>query len=265
METRTDRSLERVEMRKPLQGVTNIIRFNWPFYALSLMAVVTLVIFRLLISNNLLAIVADVAMVAVVLPIVISLLVSLYVYDLSGFYDLKWLDDVAEKKGEILVNINAGFDETSELLNKKFAGAELRVFDFYDAAKHTEPSIQRARKAYPAFPGTKVVATNELPMPDNSADKIFAVMSAHEIRDHAERADFFGEVQRVLRPAGDVIVVEHLRDAANLVAYNFGAFHFHSRPTWLKTFDAAGLIIESEKKITPFVTAFVLKKNGAKS
>ena len=59
-----------------------------------------------------------------------SLLVSWYVYDLSNLYKLSWL--FPNNDNIKIVNIHAGFDETSVLLSAKFPNAELIVFDFYD-------------------------------------------------------------------------------------------------------------------------------------
>jgi hypothetical protein len=57
-------------------------------------------------------------------------------------------------------------------------------------------------------------------------------------------------------------VTEHLRDPANFLAYTIGFLHFHSRRTWLDTFQSAGLRVEREVKTTPFVTTFFLAKDG---
>ncbi len=210
-------------------------------------------------------IVIDVVLFLVIGLTLVSLIVSFYVYDLSGFYELRWLDGVTDDDGEGIANINAGFDETSALLGERFKNSQLRVCDFYDASRHTEPSIMRARKAYPPFPGTQNISTRALPFETASMGKVFAIMSAHEIRDAKERSAFFSEINRSLSRDGHAIVVEHLRDAANLLAYNIGAFHFYSRATWLKTFDTAKLTVVNEKKITPFLTAFFLIKNGTQS
>ena len=139
------------------------------------------------------------------------------------------------------------------------------MFDFYDPAKHTEVSIRRAREAYPPFPNTQQVKPADLPLQDNSADKIFAILSAHEIRNEIERKSFFQELRRVLSPTGQIIVTEHLRDTANFLAYNIGAFHFHSKASWLKAFQSSGLRVSEEIKITPFITTFILDKNGVTS
>jgi SAM-dependent methyltransferase len=178
-------------------------------------------------------------------------------------YTFKWIAPTDQNK--IIVNIHAGFDETSGLIRQKFIGSELTVLDFYDPLKHTEISIKRARKVYPACPGTIPVSSTNLPLKDNSADIIFAILSAHEIRNDKERIRFFTELKRIIRPDGQIYVTEHLRDRVNFLAYNIGFLHFHSHRTWLDTFSGAGLQVNNEIKITPFISTFILKKNGTSS
>ena len=251
-------------MRKPLQGLRNVVRFNWPYYSASAAA---LIIFGLIafFSAGTERWIAVVVIVISVLAPFISLVVTTYVYDLSGFYELKWLEGLAILHDAKVLNINAGFDETSELLMRKFPHAELIACDFYDPKRHTEASIARARRAYPPFEGTKAIDTTELPFDTGSIDAAFAIMSAHEIRDAAERIAIFAELNRSLANDGTLVVVEHLRDAANMFAYTLGAWHFHSRPEWLRCFELAGFSLAREKKLTPFVSAFFLKKNGTSS
>ncbi len=197
--------------------------------------------------------------------ILISLLVSCYVYDFSDLYSLNWLPVTAENKNLKLVNINAGFDETSALLSDRFKSAEFFVFDFYDSVTHTEVSIKRARKAYPPFKGTQQIKTTAIPIEDGFADKIFLIFAAHEIRNGAERLAFFKELNRTLKTDGELIVTEHLRDVPNFLAYTIGFLHFYTKALWLKTFHLSGFVVEKRVKITPFVTAFILKKHGASS
>ena len=187
----------------------------------------------------------------------LSLLASAYVYDLSDLYQLNFAGGGAAG-AKTVVNINAGFDETSAILHERFPEAELVVLDFYDPARHTEVSIARARRAYPPYPGTRTVTTETLPLADASVDRLFLTLAAHEIRDVEERIAFFRECCRVLAPGGRVYVTEHLRDAANFVVYNIGFFHFHSRRSWLATFAAAGLSVVEEHKTIPFVSTFIL-------
>jgi ubiquinone/menaquinone biosynthesis C-methylase UbiE len=253
--------MERI-IRKPFQGVGNIIRFNWHYYALSALLVVFIFIiqryFAFSVTGNILAIL-------IICTTIISLAVSAYIYDFSDLYKLSWLNDLKHSENEKIININAGFDETSSLIKSKFENCELFVADFYDPQKHTEISIKRARSAYPPFPNTQQISTTHLPIKDNSTDKVFTIFSAHEIRNQAERIAFFKELNRVLKPSGQVMVTEHLRDTPNFLAYNIGFFHFYSRATWVTIFRLAGLTVSKEIKTTPFITTFILQKNGTAS
>lgn len=251
-------------MRKPFQGLRNVVSFNWPYNAASAAGILVFGLIGML-SEGLGRTFGIAALIVVVVPTLLSLLATTHVYDLSGFYELAWLDDLSIRNGASLVNINAGFDETSEILTAKFPHAELIAYDFFDPKRHTEPSISRARRAYPPFKDTIAVSTNRLPFDDGSTDFLLAIMSLHEIRQQSEREIFFIEIRRVLAVDGRAVVVEHTRDAANILAYNFGAWHFHPRAEWLRNFHISGLSIEKEMKLTPLVSAFFLRKNGNSS
>ena len=249
-------------MRKPFQGVGNIIRFNWHFYLIA----VVLISLLFFLSNSYLIelkLITNIFLSLIFLNLAVSLLVSWYIYDRSDWYELNFLNEL--KNPQKILNINAGFDETSVIIQSKFPDSELVVFDFYDENKHTENSIKRARKAYPAYPGTVQIETEKMPENDAEFDLILNILSAHEIRNEKERIHFFREQKRVLRENGKIIVTEHLRDLPNFLAYTIGFFHFHSKKIWLKTFEESGLGIEQEIKITPFISTFILKKNGISS
>jgi SAM-dependent methyltransferase len=241
--------------RQPFQGVSNIVRFNWHFYLIALVGVGI----GLWLSSWLGGwwFVAGLCIAfGAVATIVISLIVSWYIYDRSDLYRLTWLPDL--EPGTRMVNIHAGFDETSALLAKRYPEARLEVFDFYDPELHTEISIKRAREAYAAHPGTVTVSTANIPLEDDSVDVIFLLLAAHEIRVATERAAFFALLRRALKPGGRIIVTEHLRDPANFLAYTVGAFHFLPYEDWQRTFGDAHLVVAKEEKLTPFLTTFTL-------
>lgn len=251
--------MERV--RGPYQGIGNVVRFNWHFYVFAVIMLLALAIAAYFLPGWL-QVLSIISWIGAFLLTTVSLVVTYWVYDLSNLYTLYWLDSISINPGDHVVNINAGFDETSELLKLKFPKANLTVLDFYDPEKHTEVSIKRARKAYPPYPGTLTIETTHTPLHENSVDCIIATLAAHEIRDNNERVRFLKEVYRVLKPDGRVVVTEHLLDAANFIAYNFGAFHFHAKATWLANFKAAGFTLHQEIKTTPFISTFILSKNG---
>ncbi len=244
--------------RRRFQGVANIVQFNWHFYLIASLAFIALFIFQKNLTEQY-RIYINAASIMVLFSMIISLLVSYYVYDYSSLYSLYWLPNCDFKK---LLNINAGFDETSQIIKGKFPDVYLTICDFYNKKKHTEVSIKRARAAYPPLKGTIQVSTSKLPFDDNTFDYTLAILSAHEIRDNSERIQFFKELRRVTNSDGHIFITEHLRDLNNFWAYTFGYFHFHSKSTWNETFRAANMTPVKEIKTTPFITTFILKKNG---
>jgi SAM-dependent methyltransferase len=246
-------------MRKPFQGVVNIVRFNWHLYAIAIGLVLTLLFVAGYFESAFQVMIYLLALL-IFGTTFISLLASFYVYDILQLYNLNWIQKNNQER--IILNINAGFDETSELLQHKFNDATLIVLDFYDPKKHTEISIKRARKAYPLFPGTKQIETKSIQLDDQLADKIIVVFSAHEIRNQKERIQFFAELYRILKPGGQIYVTEHLRDIPNFLVYNLGFFHFYSKSGWKIVFKEANLNITKEIRLNPFVSTFILEKNG---
>jgi hypothetical protein len=261
--------------RKPLQGVSNIVKFNWHFYVLALAVILGLVLVNQFVSPNtgLFNLLSWLAISFVLASTIISLLASFYIYDVSNLYQLYWIDllevlpqhpsQITQKidsKTANIVNINAGFDETSALIAHKYREANLQVFDFYNPQTHTEISIERARKAYPPYPNTQLISTKALPLQNNTVDLFCNILAAHEIRNTAERIAFFEQQKQKIRAEGKIIVVEHLRDLPNFLAYQIGFLHFYSKKTWLQTFESAGLEVCKEIKLTPFLSVFVLGK-----
>ncbi len=242
--------------RRKFQGVLNILSFNRHFYVLGLITLA--IIIAGLMVFNVPVLWFWIITTAFLYGLVMPLIVSAYVYDFSGYYDFNWLKmlQLSGTKPTQIVNINAGFDETSFILESKFPEAALRVFDFYNAKKHTEPAIVRARKVSKVYPGTAQIASDKIPLPDQSADLVFLLSAVHEIRSHSEKLAFLKECHRICKPEGKLITVEHLRDASNFFAFSIGFTHFFSRNTWKKAFQEAGFSAIEETKFTPFMSVF---------
>jgi len=245
-----------MEKRRKFQGVINILSFNRHFY------ITGLSVLALLIASHILfhwpTILFWLVIFAFLYGLIMPLLVSAFVYDFSNYYNLHWLHLQVEdpERVKAIVNINAGFDETSFLLKDKFPQSDISVFDFYNAKQHTEPAIKRARKASLIYPDTKQIASDSIPLNNGSVDIIFLLSAVHEIRSHKEKIKFLKECHRVCKPDGKVIMVEHLRDFPNFVAFTIGVTHFFSRNTWKDAFEKAGFAFFKETKFTPFMSIF---------
>lgn len=246
--------------RKPFQGVLNILSFNRHFYVFGILTLlVMLVCFYIL---NLPDYLSWTLIIGFSYGLIMPLIVSAYVYDFSGYYDFNWLKKInlKDSKENLILNINAGFDETSFIIKKCFPNSELQVFDFYNAKQHTEPAIVRARKVSAIYPNTKQIISNIISLQDISVDYIFLLSAAHEIRNYSEKVQFLNECQRVLKPNGKIIMVEHLRDLPNFAAFTIGFTHFFSKKTWKKAFSDAGFSSFDEKKFTPFMSIFTCNR-----
>ena len=244
-----------VERRK-FQGVLNILSFKRHFYIIGLAVLAALLFIHFIVEWP--PLVFWMIIAAFMYGLLMPLIVSAYVYDFSGYYELKWLDNLVDdfKKAKSIININAGFDETSFIIKSKFPNSDLRVFDFYNANQHTEPAIIRARKVSLIYPNTQQIASNLIPLKDSSVDIIFLLSAVHEIRSHEEKIQFLKECNRLCKPDGQVIMVEHLRDFPNFLAFSIGFTHFFSRSVWKNSFERSGFSSFQEIKFTPFMSIF---------
>ena len=70
----------------------------------------------------------------------------------------------------------------------------------------------------------------------------------------------FREITRILTPDGELILMEHSRDWRNFLAFGPGFLHFFSKSAWRKAASDAGLTVQTELSMTPFVHAYVLRR-----
>jgi len=246
-------------IRKPLQGIRNIVYFNWHFYVLFGMFFLLGIVLLLYIDSVFLQVGIVVALIFGTYSLLASLIVSMYVYDFTDVYQLPWI--LEDKSSLRILNIHAGFDETSPVIHMKRPSSEITICDFYQPTKHTEISIERARKKYPQ-PNATFIQSSFLPFEDQLIDEVFVIFAAHEIRDNAEREAFFKEIYRVLVPGGTAYITEHVRGLANSLAYTVGVFHFFTDKTWLSNFKSAQFKKLEKIPFTPFITTYKLDKDG---
>ncbi len=248
-------------------GVGKIVRFNWPWYAVA--AVVTVVFGWLSMDGSLTGPwpwLVSTPLVLADLWLLASLVVSHVVYDRSGIARGEWLQESATRvsAADTVAIFHFGQDEASELVAQRLPAAQRRVFDLYDAQRSGSPSLRRARAESAAKNGSPATSAplDRLPLADGSVALGVLAFAAHEVRDEGARVAMFRDLGRVLGGTGHLLVVEHLRDGWNLLAYGPGVFHFLSRRTWLSTFARAGLQVVRQTRHTPWVCCFELRRTS---
>jgi len=264
------RNLHPVTRRGRYQGVLQILKFNWSIYLASAAAigVAWFAAAFLPAAPGFCAALRAAALLGSALALmwmVSSLLVSHYVYDRSSLYDLDWLARALSRVPRRWINIHSGWDETSSLLTEIFPRAVGEAVDLFDPAVMTEVSIRRARRASPPQAKRGVPATparyDALPFENAVADTVFAIFAAHELRRHHQRVRLFTEIQRILTAGGEFVLVEHVRDWRNFLAFGPGFLHFFSPRQWRKAAACAGLSVHSQFQVTPFVNVSILRRN----
>lgn len=251
--------------RQPFQGVLNIVRFNAPMFAMAAIAMGMAVLLAVFLPPPWQGW-AWAAILLMLAQCLVALLVSYWVYDCCGLYDLDWLLEGVFASSQVIAVMHAGFDEISSAVQERCPGTKVMSLDFYDTHRHTEPSLDRARRAYPAAATVQCIDTLEpLPLAEWSVDLFVFFLSAHEVRSNSERAVFFGHVERCLAAEGRIVVVEHLRDERNAFVYSLGALHFHSARTWHETFANAGLKLEHQQRMAGLLMKYVLKSEAMPS
>jgi len=241
--------------RGRFQGVRQIAAYHWRAYAAAAAGMAAALLLPAPWRNVALAMALPGALWACA-----SLAVSYYVYDWSAIYRLDWIEGSLLRTPRSWVNIHAGLDETSLALTGLFPRAAGEILDIYDPAEMTEPSIERARRLAGAQPAASSAKWRALPLRSGAIDAAFVIFAAHELRRPEARVQFFRELRRIVRSGGEVVLVEHLRDWRNFLAFGPGFFHFLPERAWRLAADAAGFELRLRFPLTPFVRVFVLRR-----
>jgi serine/threonine-protein kinase len=186
-----------------------------------------------------------------------------WMFDRSELLCGRWLIEEFPQAPARWVQINAGLEETTVPVGAVFPDTLGTTLVRYDPTVMTEPAITRARRRQKATAPALAAQPEALPVEDGGSDLVLVMLAAHEIRTGQKRERFFKELHRIAAPRGKVIVVEHLRDLPALLAFGPGVFHFFPRDEWLRLGSLAGLELERERRITPFVRVFVYRRHEA--
>ena len=178
------------------RGVRQIVRFNWPFYAVAAaaLALAPAAIARLTLpSGARLVLYAGTALAA--LWVVTSLIASWLIYDRSPLMRWDWLPRALGFQPGAWINIHSGLDESTPAIRALFGAARGRVFDMFDPGEMTEHSIVRARHEAHNMVTPEHVDYHRLPIPTGTVEAALLLLSAHELRTDAARLALFTELR----------------------------------------------------------------------
>jgi hypothetical protein len=155
------------------------------------------------------------------------------------------------------LNLTTGFDDSTARLRTSAPGTGTAI-DVFDRTRSHAAALRQARSSFP--PAGPSVPIGGLPaaIAPASVDTVFLLMSAHETHGR-DRAALFTTARAAVVREGRVVLVEHLRNPANILAFGPGAWHFSRREAWLATAVAAGLLLVDERRLDPWVTGFVFR------
>ncbi len=242
-------------------GAARIFFYNWPIYVATWAgaAGVLLLVPLWLPAYSAYAVPVVLLAAGALLWSVGSLVISFYIYDRSCLSGGTWVPPLLPASTRAWAMIHAGLD-AEIYLDAVMPGTCVARLDVFDPRYMSAGSIRRARRRTAPARASLSCSPTALAMADGTCDAVVVVFTAHEVRDRPARVHFFAEVRRALRPAGRALLVEHVRDLANFLAFGPGFFHFLPHSEWLRTLAQAGLTVVGEERITPFVRVLLIER-----
>lgn len=246
-------------------GTLAVIRFNWPKYVAAVAIVAAAAAASGVGAPRQVATALWVAAGLGAVWAVTSLAATWWVYDHRQVYTQ--LTAGLAAIGEWAA-VHAGFDESGPALLAAIGHPPASVTQI---ELRPGASLRRARRQSPrGIAGSALCPAATGPGRSSGAgpgtggaeslDTIFVTFAAHEVRDPAGQRALFGGLRDALQPGGQLVVTEHLRNLANFAVYGPGALHFQPLATWHTRATEAGLSLESDTAITPFVHRLVWRR-----
>jgi SAM-dependent methyltransferase len=171
----------------------------------------------------------------------------------------RWIAPLLPQPAPAWALVHAGLDAEVDL-DAVMLGRCVGRLDIFDPTLMTAPSISRARGRAAPRQGTVPCHPTALALKDETCDAVVVAFTAHEVRDRRARERFFDELRRAIRPGGRVVLLEHVRDVANFLAFGPGCLHFQPRREWLRLAARSHLQVAVERRVTPFVMALSLER-----
>jgi hypothetical protein len=244
-------------------GVGRVIAFNWPKYVVAVLTLIGLASFSIR-SDGAVHLIALAGLLALIYGVLASLVATWWAYDheaanlyetIAHHHRQHCLPNSPDSVNRKWILVHAGLDESQGRLND-LIGEPLNVFD----VGPTQQMTRSLRRAHAVIPRTgqiiKPTTNYATDLPTGSVDTAVVLFGIHEVRNNQHASLLLGELSRVVRPAGSILIVEHLRDVQNITVYGPAVLHFGSARHWKRVIANSSLHIRSAERIAGLINIF---------
>lgn len=240
--------------RGAFAGVRMILRYNWPLYAAGVVTTLTgAALARRQTSPRLVRLGGTAAGLVAGWLSVASIAASWWIYDRSELYRWRWLQRCVPAVPVRVLIVHAGLDEASAPVADLWPGAMVASVDVHGGIGRTTASLRIARRS--AAAGSR--GHDDIPVGN---DLVVAFLAAHELRTRGKRVQFIRDVAGQLVIGGRLVLIEHIRDAANAAAFGPAIGHFYPVDEWREVIRLGGLELVAEERITPFIALLTAER-----
>jgi ubiquinone/menaquinone biosynthesis C-methylase UbiE len=153
-------------------------------------------------------------------------------------FNAELLDAVAPAPGEIVLEVGFGHGHTLDTAARRapetrFAGIDVSADAYRVAEQYCRPLISRGQLEL------RIGDSASLPWSDASFDKVFC---AHTIYFWREPLDDLGEILRVLKPTGELVLGFRERSEEATAAFPAEVYRFYSASEVLVLLQSAGFV-----------------------
>jgi hypothetical protein len=222
-----------------------LARYNWPLYLVAISGAIAGTVVALNGHSHLAVRAAGAFGALIAIWYAAASFVAFHaMFDRSRLLGGSWLGELMSEPPDRCIQISVFLEATTLPITKVFPQAEVILLDLFRPELMTAPAVTRARQSAKA---TNAISStiDSLPVEDGWSDATVITLAAHEIRLKSKREQLFHELQRVTVQSGSIIVVEHLRNIAALLAFGPGLFHFYPRREWIRLARQAKLSLKS--------------------
>ena len=233
-------------------GVGRVVLLNWPKYVAAVSAL-ALGVTAVSYSRGMARLEFALLCALIAYGTAASLLATWWVYDHEAQRLYQRIADHRHGTAPWVL-VHAGFDESHGRLHA-LLGPPAHHFDIGPSSDRSR-SLRRAH-ALSGRDGVPVVGA--LPVGDASIGLVVVLFGIHELHSDSDAVALLRELTRITVGDGSVVIVEHLIDVANIVAYGPAAWHFSTGGRWRNAVTSAGMRLKSATRVGGLVTVMVAR------